>query len=335
MIALAALALLSILIALRRAHFDWTTFWAQLRLVTWSHIAAGIALIYATYWLRAWRWAELCRPQRHVRTAEVLGPQFVGFTAVALFGRLADLARPYLVARRTGLSVASQIAVYTVERIFDLGAAAVVFSSALAFTPAGLPHRDRFVRVGIGSLAATLLLAAFAVAIRLRGEQVAAAVGRLLGRLSPRLGPAIQSKILGFRDGLRAISSVREFLLAAAISLAMWGMIGGAYWQTTHAFAQAPALAGLSYSRAMLLMAASLGGSLLQLPGLGWFTQIAATASAMHAFYGAPIEVATACGGLLLVVTSLSIVPAGMLFARREGVSLRQTADTTDPNSNS
>ena len=328
--AIAAVALVSIVFALSRAHFDWHTFFAQLRLVTWTHIAAGIGFIYATYWLRSWRWAEFCRPLKPIRPREVLGAQFVGFTAVALFGRLADLARPYLIARRLNLPVSSQVAVYTVERIFDLGAAAVVFSTALAFTPAGLPHRDRFVRVGLGSLAATLVLAAFAVAIRLRGEAVARGLRHLLGRLSPRFAAGVEDKVLGFRDGLRAISSVREFLLAAAISVAMWSMIGGAYWQTAHAFTSTPQLASLSFSRTMLLMAASLGGSLLQLPGLGWFTQIAATAAAMRGFYGAPLESATACGAMLLLVTSLSIVPAGLLFARLEGISLRQATATSE-----
>ena len=329
-VALAAVALVSIAYALHRAHFDWTSFFAQLHHVAWPHIAIGVALIYATYWLRSWRWAELCRPQKYIRLTEVLGPQFVGFTAVALFGRLADLARPYIIARRTGLPIASQVAVYTVERIFDLGAAAVVFSVALAFTPAGLPHRDRFIRFGAGSLAVTLAAAAFAVAIRLRGEHIAALARHLLTRLSPKVAAGVEEKILGFRDGLRAISTLREFALAAAISLAMWGLIGCVYWQTTHAFAQTPELAHLTFSRTMLLMAASLGGSLLQLPGLGWFTQIAATAAAMHAFYGAPIEAATACGAMLLIVTSLSIVPTGLLFARIEGINLRQATNTSE-----
>ena len=327
---IAAVALLCIAFALHRAHFDWQAFFGQLRLVAWPHVAAGVACIYATYWLRSWRWAELCRPVKRIRPAEVLGAQFVGFTAVALFGRLADLARPYLVARRIQLPVSSQIAVYTVERIFDLGAAAVVFSSALAFTPAGLPHRDRFVRVGLGSLAATLVLAAFALAIRLHGDRVAATARRLLARLSPRFAAGVEDKILGFRSGLQAISTFREFLLAALISVGMWCLIGGSYWQTAHAFASTPELATLSFSRTMLLMAASLGGSLLQLPGLGWFTQIAATAAAMRGFYGAPLEAATACGALLLLVTSLSIVPAGLLFARLEGLSLRGATRTSE-----
>jgi hypothetical protein len=103
-------------------------------------------------------------------------------------------------------------------------------------------------------------------------------------------------------------------------------MIGGAYVQTLHAFADTPQLATISFSRTMLLMGASLGGSMLQLPVIGWFTQIAVTAAAMHEFYGAPIEAATACGALLLVVTFLCIIPIGLVFARIEHVSLKKIA---------
>ncbi len=324
---LGAAALAGLYLLLRRVRFDWGIFWQQLRLISWIHILAGVALIWATYWLRALRWAEFCRPTKAVRARDLVGPQFVGFTAVALFGRLADLVRPYLLARRTGLPVSSQVAVYTVERMFDLGAAAIVFSGALALSPATLEHRDRFVRVGVGSLAATLILAAFAIAVRLKGDAVAVWIGGRLKRVSPGLAGGVVDKILGFRDGLRAVSTLREFAIALALSLAMWGMIGSAYQQTALAFVHTPELAGLSFSRTMLLMAVSLGGSLVQLPVVGWFTQIAAMAAAMHAFYGAPIEAATACAAMMLLVMTLSIVPPGLVFARIEGVSLKHVAD--------
>ena len=319
-------ALVAVGLLLRRVRFDWGMFWQQLRHVSWGHIAAALALIWATYWLRALRWAEFCRATKSLRARDLVGPQFVGFTAVALFGRLADLVRPYLLARRTGLPVSSQVAVYTVERMFDLGAAAVVFSSALALSPANLEHRDRFVRVGVGSLAATLLIAIFAGLVRTKGDVLAAWAGRQMERISPKLAGGVVEKILGFREGLRAVSSVREFAVALVLSLAMWAMIGVAYLETAHAFATTPELAGLSFSRTMLLMAASLGGSLVQLPVLGWFTQIAVMATAMHEFYGAPIEAASACGAMILVVTTLSIVPVGLVFARIEGVSVRGMA---------
>lgn len=334
---IAIVVVLAVIVFLFRdkVHFDWTMFWQQLRHVAWIHIWAGIALIYATYWLRSVRWAVFLSPTKKVPAHSLLGSQFIGFTAVALFGRLADLTRPYLVSRRVALPLSSQVAVYTIERMFDLGAAAVIFSSALAFTPKDLPHHEVFVRAGVLSLALTLVIAVFAGIVRVAGGVVAGFARATLGRLSKPVGESIATKIVGFRNGLNALSSKRDFGIAALLSLMMWAMIGSAYMQTAHAFAQTPELAGLTFSRTMLLMAASIGGSLLQLPIIGWFTQIAVTAAAMHAFYGAPIEAATACGALLLLVTFLCIIPTGLVYSRVEHVSLKKIATESEAAGNS
>lgn len=313
-----------------RIHFDWTAFWQQLKHVHVGHMLAGMLLIYATYWLRAVRWSVFVEPTKKVPAMSLLGPQFIGFTAVAMFGRLADLTRPYLVSRKIDLPLSSQVAVYTIERMFDLGAAALIFSSALAFAPKDLPHHDVFVRAGLGSLAVTLAIAVFAGVVRVAGGAVAGFARRVLSPVSKPVAESIAEKIAAFRDGLNALRGGRELALVMLISLLMWGMIAWAYVQTAHAFVETPELGTLSFSSAMLLMAASIGGSLLQLPIVGWFTQIAVTAAAMHAFYGAPIEAATACGALLLVVTFICIIPAGLLCARLEHVSLKKVAEESE-----
>jgi uncharacterized membrane protein YbhN (UPF0104 family) len=309
-----------------RIHFDWTMFGQQMKHANLWHLGAGVALVYATYWVRSVRWSVFVSATKKVPPASLVGSQFIGFTAVALFGRLADLTRPYLIAKRIELPLSSQIAVYTIERMFDLGAAAIIFSCALAFTPRNLPHHEVFVRTGLLSLGATAAIAIFAGVVRVAGGAVASFARLTLGRLSKPVAESIATKIIGFRDGLNAMASLREFAVVTLLSLAMWGMIGAMYLQVTHAFVTTPELASLTFSRTMLLMAVSLGGSLLQLPIVGWFTQIGVTAAAMHALYGAPIEVATACGAMLLLVGTLSIIPTGLVFARLERVSLRNAA---------
>ena len=326
-----AVALVVLVFVFRsKVQFDWGMFWQQLRYVSVGHIVAGIVLIYATYWIRAVRWAVFVSPTKKVSAASLLGSQFIGFTAVALFGRLADLTRPYLISRRVNLSMSSQVAVWTIERMFDLGAAAVIFSGALAFTPKGLPHHEVFVRAGELSMGLTLVIATFAGIVRVAGGTVAGFARGTVGLVSRSAGESIATKIVGFRDGLNALSSARDFGVVVALSLAMWGMIGLAYVQTAHAFTQTPELTGVTYSRAMLLMAASIGGSLVQLPIIGWFTQIAITAAAMRTFYGAPIEAATACGAMLLVVTFLCIIPTGLIYSRVEHVSLKKVAEESE-----
>jgi len=310
-----------------RIHFDWAMFWSQLKHVRWAHEAAAVALIYATFWMRSARWAVMVAPSKKIGLFSTVGSQFIGFTAVGLFGRLADLTRPYLIARRIELPLSSQIAVYTIERMFDLGSAAIIFSSALAFTPKDLPHHEVFVKAGFYSLAGTLFLAVFAIVVRAAGGAVAAFCRAILGGVAKGAAESISQKILDFRDGLNALASFKEFVVVLAISLVMWGGIGAAYMETLHGFADTPELAAIHYSQTMLLMGASIGGSMVQLPIVGWFTQIGVTATAMRTFYGAPLESATACGALLLVVLSLSILPAGFLFAQVQRVSLKKAAE--------
>jgi hypothetical protein len=319
-----------VLVFRHRIQFDWGMFWQQLRHVALVHVLAGIALIYATYWLRSWRWAVLLGPTKKIGTFSTVGAQFIGFTAVALFGRLADLTRPYLIARRVELSLGSQVAVYTIERMFDLAAAAIIFSGALAVTPSNQPHHEIFVRAGVMSLAGTLFLAVFALVVRSWGLGVAALVRRVLGHLSKPLAEGVAAKIVEFRDGLHSLSSMSQLLTTLAISLVTWGMIGMAYVETLHAFVQTPELATIPFSRTMLLMGVSIGGSLVQLPIIGWFTQIAILAAAMRTFYGTPVESATACGALLLIVTLLSILPAGLLFAQVQRVNLKSAASESE-----
>ena len=91
----------------KRVHFQWSVFRDELQHVDWRRIVLGIAMVVFCYWLRAVRWGVLIKPQKKVSSFALLGSQVIGFTAVALFGRLADLVRPYLIAKRTKLPLSS------------------------------------------------------------------------------------------------------------------------------------------------------------------------------------------------------------------------------------
>ena len=280
--------------------------------------------------MRAWRWAVLIRPLRRVPINSLVPSQVIGFTAVALIGRVADFARPYLVARRFELPVAGQIAVYSVERAFDLASAAIVFSLTLAFAPATLPHHHVYVRAGEISLAATVGIVVFAVALRVAGGAIASLLRALVKPFSSELAQAVADRVLDFREGLGTLSTQSQFWESSAISLAMWYAVALCYLLCARAFTAEPTLAGMSFTAVMLIFASSLGGSLIQLPILGWFTQIAITTTALHTLLYVPIEAATACSTVMLVVMNLVILPAGLIAARFQGTSLRAAARASE-----
>ncbi|HEX4030248.1 MAG TPA: lysylphosphatidylglycerol synthase transmembrane domain-containing protein [Terracidiphilus sp.] len=326
--------------AWHRIHFDFAMFRAQLAQADWRMIAAAVGCIYLGYVFRSVRWALLLRHTRKIGPLTLVGTQVMGFTAVALIGRLADPVRPYLVSKKTGLPLGSQIAVYIVERLLDAGAMALVFSIALLWVPAdeilrvtahsgwlaALARNHRMAAVlaaRFGGLALTVLGAAFLVVVRLAGPAVASFFEHALRPLSKNLAQSMGHKVRSFHSGLDTMRSFGDFATAALLSLCMWLLIALAYFLATRAYVASPELASLTPPKCVLLMIASGGASILQLPVLGWFSQIGLVAVALAAL-GASPEAATACAATLLLVTFLSIIPAGLIWAQIEHVSLRR-----------
>ena len=312
-----------------RTHFRWDILGQQMRYVRWSNILAGMLLIYGAYVVRAFRWTVFLRPTKRLPPLYLLGTQIIGFTAVALLGRVADLTRPYLVARRAKLPVAPQVAIWTVERMFDFASMATIVSLALLLAPdrAAMPHRAQAVAGAKSLLSMAAMLVIFTIAVRLSGEAMAKTIEHSLPR---KLGDAIASKVRSFREGLLAISSPSALLLAALLSLVMWGMISGAYLTTVRAFSSSPTLASMTLGRCVILMAASMVGSAFPVPVAAWFTQVIALQITLSELFNVPQEIALGCGAGLTFVTFICIVPVGLIWSRFEHISLRQVSEESE-----
>jgi hypothetical protein len=312
-----------------RTHFRWDVLVQQTQFVRWPNILIGMLLIYGAYLVRAFRWVVFLRPTRRLPPLYLLGTQVIGFTAVALLGRVADLTRPYLVARRSKLPIALQIAIYTVERMFDACSMATIVGVALLLAPnkATMPHREMAMAGAKSALVAASALILLAVAVRLAGEKLAQVCETKLGH---KFGSNIAAKIRGFRDGLIAISSTGALWQAGMLSLLMWAMISAAYLFTVRAFAASPVLASMTLGRAVILMAASMVGSVVPIPIVSWFAQILVLQQTLQHLYNVPAETALACGAGITFVTFLCIVPIGLVWSRFEHISLRRISEESE-----
>ena len=310
-----------------RIHFDFHVFGAQLALADWYKIVFALGVIYSCYMIRSYRWARLLRHMKEVGPLSLLGTQVIGFTGVALLGRIADPVRPFLVAKKTGLPLSNQVAVYIIERLLDMGAMALIFCSVILLAPAGaLPHPEVIKKVAYGGLTTTVLGGLFLLAVRVAGGVMAAYSERIFGMASKKLGLAVGSKIRTFRAGLDTMRSFTDFAVVGGLSLLMWGLIVLSYFEIMRAFVASPQLADLTLPKCMLVMAWGMLASAFQLPVVGWFTQIGFVAAALTGFFGVAAEPATACAATLLLISFLGIVPVGLVWAQFEHVSLRKVA---------
>jgi uncharacterized protein (TIRG00374 family) len=322
--------ILAILLYLQYRHwrsFDWGTFWSQTHRIKKLHVLHGIALIYLAYVVRAIRWKIFLRPVRpQTSVAELVSPTMVGFAGLALLGRAGEFIRPYLIARRTGLPFSSQVAVWAVERIFDIGAFAFLVALAI-FLPSALPsipHPEFYKSFREASFVLIAIVAATAVAaviIRRNVEAAACWVERRFSHLSSNLGLKLAQKVREFGMGLNTIHGPLSMLWLTVVSVGMWYMIALAYQEVTHAYGT-DALE-IPVSQLLILIFASMVGSLLQLPAVGGGSQMA-TIAILSSVFDVPAEMAASCGILLWLVTFAAVVPLGLVLAHRERLSLRK-----------
>ncbi len=329
-IVLAVLCLLIYLQVHGWKKFDWATFWSNTSHVNWAFALFSVAITYFTYVLRAMRWRIFLQPLcATATTASLISPQFIGFTGVALLGRPGEMIRPYLIARKENLTFSSQIAVWLVERIFDMGAVAIMFV-VVGFI--GDPFWSTLANHKLAAevrwsaavfLCGILVLASIAVVLRRSGYAVADYLEKQLEGRSHKFATGIHTKIVAFTDGLQIISNVSSFVQLLGLSLLMWSLIAFAYWLLTHAYGGE--LAHLGAASIMLLMVSAMFGSMIQLPGVGGGSQLA-TIAVLNKIFGVDNEIAVSCGMLIWVCTFMSVIPMGLLLAHRERLSLRAVA---------
>src|SRR5450755_2937980 len=241
-IVLAVLCLLIYLQVHTWKKFDWSTFWNNTSQVNWGFVLLATAVTYSTYVLRATRWRIFLKPSCSTTTARLLGPQFIGFTGLALLGRPGEMIRPYLIARKENLTFSSQFAVWFVERIFDMAAVAVMFviwgfigDPSWDDARSSTLYHGRTLHVTVEWSAALFLagivgLVVAAVVLRLSGEAVANYLYGKLSPRSPRLAHGVKSKIVAFTDGLKTIHDFASFVQIFVLSIFMWLLVAACYW---------------------------------------------------------------------------------------------------------
>lgn len=335
---LVALAALVYLQVRTWRKFDWHHFWAVTGGISIPYLLLGTALIYSDYFLRALRWKIMLRPVCKASAMQLVAPTMIGFTGLALLGRPGEFIRPYLIARRQNLSMSSQVAVWTVERIFDSGAFGLIMALNILIAGshlkklAGFRNSPRaffdFQMAGVALLLGVAAAAVFAYIVRKNPGHIAGFTRRLLGGISERAATVVSRKVQAFGEGLNTIQDFKSFAQLSGISVLIWLIVGFAYVAVTNAY-HIHRHAQMTLSNVLLLTAASVVGGVLQLPVVGGGSQLA-TIGVLHGIFVLSPELSISCGMMLWLVTFMSVIPAGLFLAHREHVSLTRMEKTIE-----
>jgi uncharacterized protein (TIRG00374 family) len=275
-----------------------------------------------TYVLRALRWQYLLRPIGPTRFREAFRTTVIGFAANTVLPlRAGEMVRPYLLARREGLSVAATFTTIILERILDLVTVLVFFGAFVLFSDPGLDRVNgalyQTVKFGglmgaAGSGAVLLVLALNAVRPTLTHTIVDLCLRVLPGGLRSK----VSSLIYGLLDGLAVTRDPLRLAQAIALSFPLWLSIAGGIWMAMVAFHMT-----IPFTGSFLIMTLLVVGVAAPTPGaVGGFH--AAFRYGATVFYGVENDRAV---GAALVLHAASFVPVtllGALFMFQDGLNL-------------
>jgi uncharacterized protein (TIRG00374 family) len=285
----------------------------------------SIAAIYCCYALRAVRWKVFQGNLGPSHFWPIYLMTLAGFSAVFLLGRAGEPIRPVLLARKEKLPVADMFGIYVLERIFDLASMAVIAAIGLLLFKSHARVGEQAATLqaaaktgGAVFSAAVLVAIGFLVYLRLHGT--ALLEKNLKGWHAAHGWRAMVARILlGLARGVQAIRSASELMIAVFYTAAHWFLVLLVYFWVSHAFGGA--LGTINLGDAMLVLAFTLAGSAVQLPGVGGGAQVA-TFLAYTAVLGIEKEPATAAAIVLWLISFAACSLAGVPLLFHEGFSL-------------
>ena len=93
----------------------------DLQRIQFSYVISFIILIMLMQWLRSYRWGVMLQPMEKIDQLSLFSVTSVGFLAIASIpARIGELARPYLISKRSSIKMSSALGTILVERIFGL-----------------------------------------------------------------------------------------------------------------------------------------------------------------------------------------------------------------------
>lgn len=310
------------LLAVFLRNADLGRVWASVAAARTDLLLLSLVVTCLTFVVRAERWQYLLGPLGPTRFSVVLRATVIGFAASAVLpARAGEVIRPYLLARREGLSATAVFATIIVERILDLVAVLLLMAAFLIWFDPGLESRDSAVFQAIrfgGLVMAPIAVGTLVVMFFMAGhpERLHAWLLRAEAVLPARLARMIARFAQTFAEGFAVVRSPLRLVAAMAWSLVLWVAIAAAIWSVSVAFGIA-----MPFTGAWLMLAPLVVGVAVPTPGgVGGFHEayrIGATA-----FFGADNDSAVGAAIVLHAISIGPVIIAGLVFIVQDGLKL-------------
>ena len=216
---IAGLVFSALLVYLSVRGIDFQGVAEGFRTIHYGYVPPTLALLFLMQVLRSYRWGLILSPLAKIDQFSLFSVTSAGFLAiVAIPARLGELARPYLITKKSDLKMSSAFGTIIVERVLDSLTVLVIAGSVLFFIP--LP--PWLVRASVLFLLVTLALLAIMILMILKQEASLRIMTLLIGKLPARYAEGLNRLIRHFLQGFRIMVNPALLASVAGLSLLIW-----------------------------------------------------------------------------------------------------------------
>ena len=309
------------------AHkLDWLAVWTEVRTANWTQLGLAVTLLVGTYFIRVLRWRALLAPMAHPPLRALFRATVVGFSALFLMGRAAEIiVRPAVLSVKERVHPSASYATVMIERVFDMVMVVVFFAVNLVFfehnsTDAEAMRLLVWIKVAGASLLAASVAGVYGLSVfRKRTSSVLKYLERKLGWLPKHLLRGLMSLLRHISEGLSVLHDARELTITLSYTIVLWLMVALAHLLVVRAFSIPYSV--VPFTGAVFVMGLSMLGSVVPTPGGATGPFHAATAAAL-AFLGVAKNEAASVAIILHLVVFTPATLFGMIYVVKDGLSL-------------
>lgn len=308
-------------------NFRWDRLWASLTQASPGWLLVSLGVVYATYLVRAIRWRFFLDPIKKASLWVLFVGQVLGFSSIYLIGRPGEFVRPAYIAKKESVPFSAMVAVWLLERIFDMVSLVLLFSLALYFVPLeattarGESLLAKMHEGGHLMLGFTALVVGGLVMFRLRAEVLTRWVMRAGGFLPPGSQRQLAQFLRSFSSGLEVIRNWKDFAASVASTVLLWALNTSVFWWVFKSLGGR--LEQLSWLAAGMVLFCAALGLVVQFPGIGGGYQVGALLALTEVFH-VEVEAATSAAILVWIMVSVPCLALGLVLLLHEGLTFRK-----------
>lgn len=314
-------------------EFRWSSVWSLLIHARRGFVLAAVGASYASYLMRAYRWKFFLDPIKKASLWVLFVGQIFGFSSIYLIGRPGEFVRPAYIANKENVPFSSMLAIWLLERVYDIGAMVMLFAGALQLVPlrAGTGHGRRILAhahwwggmLMVGLVIVLVLLALF----RLNAEELTTWLANTFRFLPTRVRKRLGQVFRSFSAGLDVIENFRDLTASLVSTAALWIINISVVWLVFQSLGGR--IGELSWIAAGLVLFFAALGLLIQLPGVGGGYQGAAIV-ALTRIFRVNAQEATGAAILLFAVLLVPCLALGIFLLAYEGLTFKKLGKMTE-----